>query len=856
MEQIEIKKIARVLYSDNKYCSALSMALSLDEKTIVNFLVKDDSNDLWLQNPEFCNQISQNEELILRLVNLKRADELLFKHFNTNWEEKDVNNILPFQIGISKFAPLLFVKLMRVSQAFIKSKWQKEYINISLPVNLSVHQIVWKHLQDEEAILWHDVEKTMCDFISSGLDFSEILTEIVIALEFEYSDSKNNNNVQHLRDLYNVFIPLLFSKLPKQLEINYPSNDDMSSCFEEYLKSNKVLSKEVNKLFKKIDKWLNFNNVNIDPYSFDLEITPVEEFGLVSYNRTSKAYYKWELDGVRYDINRRDYLFDAEETFNKQLNNGTLKFPENVTKADIDYEKKCQLQSSSLYYFMKDLNLSQYPNSNNLNSERFYQPLIAASNMFEAIFDGQLYCDVYSSKNWYAAYRRMYKRMPTHLGLRNLPFLFLNPAELYSIHDTQSKIERDTKTKCTTLCNPFCFKPQFGMQINRFNLNYDVFKKPFLKLDNNIFCPILFFAKNDWFYPVVQNALELLDKDVKLRKNTADKMEMSLSNLFKDLGFKSEIFADNKFNNIEGDVDIKVTDGKDTILIQLKRTKLRLNLKDAYFEKVNTDRKASRQINNVENIFDIKGETIHKWIVTNSYENIYTEIDGCLKVNYIDLLTCLKSSKYIGRLTLNDLITNVISDSQIRDVIIGQEILEPSKMSLLSLFKYQDPKEYSLLRKYKDQFEVYRSVNLPLPISDPKMYRDTRFSVDKVNSDFIQKYNNALDADRRGDLYLAHKLFSDCIIEKPNDFDSISALANVLANMKRYDEAYESFEKALSLNSNDFFVMRNYAIALLENNKMDRFKSVAENINKDYWFVDSKLFKSAGEIPKEVLQHF
>jgi hypothetical protein len=98
-------------------------------------------------------------------------------------------------------------------------------------------------------------------------------------------------------------------------------------------------------------------------------------------------------------------------------------------------------------------------------------------------------------------------------------------------------------------------------------------------------------------------------------------------------------------------------------MIQLKRTYFRTTLKDAFYESVQSDRKAAQQLNDGidflntdSSIFQLKGEPV-KWIVSTSFENVLTEIDGCLKVNYFELIWMLRNQEFDS---LRELIAKII----------------------------------------------------------------------------------------------------------------------------------------------------------------------------------------------------
>ncbi|WP_321298914.1 tetratricopeptide repeat protein [Marinifilum fragile] len=840
----EIKKQARELYSAKEYNLALATIFKLDSVETESFLIKGSAGNQWFQNFEFCNCIAKDDSLVKELLSFSRIDELLCKHFQCNWQDSHATNPKPFQLKIAEQSPELFVRMLRVSQAFLKNSWYTELNIDQYSEYIKIHHLVWKHLSDQESKLWSEVLYQLDKCINTN-DASSILASIVLIIEMEYSKNPSNTQLQILSQIYNTFITALLARLPK----NYTFEDEPKQYFRNLIYSQKV-NPEILSLFQSIANWQAFINSHIDPYCFDLKIEPSNENGIITYNRTSKDYYKWELDGLRYEINRIDYLATANQTFIENYEKIA-----NIQSENLQYEEVCQMNYLAIGNFLNDLKLSKFPGGNNLDSDRFYQPIIAASNYYKMLYG--LFDQLYrKNKNWFEAYQQLKINNPNLYEMENFPFIHSSIDELYKIHDGQSKLEKDFKTKITTLSSPYTYKVKIGNDFDRFNIHYDVFKKPFLQLGDHVFTPTLFFSKQDWFYSTTQNALERLSdkRNNKQRKETSVEMESGLKLLFEKAGFKAEIFYGHEFSNSEGDIDIKATDGKDTILIQLKRTKLRLNLKDAYFEYIQTDRKASRQINNVEKHFSSPKGKIYKWIVTTSFENAYTTINNCLKVNYFDLITILKSFTYLKGFSIQDLVDRITSDSQISDVLQYKAVLHPENLDLISFKQYKESGLFEKLRPFRNQYEIYNAVNLPLPIAEPKAYRVAKFHTGESSSNYIRTYNKALDADRNGNYSKAKSLFEICLNQYPNDFDALSAQANVFANMKLFDQALSYFEKALKIYPDDLFVCRNYAVALMEAGEKEKAFSIYAQIKKKYWFVDIQFLNPIKNLPPEIIE--
>lgn len=822
----KIKKEARKLYSEKKYDLALNTILELDIKIVESFLIKESRNNQWFNNIQFCSNLAKNESLFKRFLTFSRVDELLHEHFKCKWNVSDTITPITFQLKIAKQSPELLVRMIRVSQIFLKNDWYTK--NSFESKYVKNHQLVWKPLCKQEDVLWNKVSNCLDECIDI-YDASEILVNMVYIIEQEFT--KTPNAIEFLSQIYNTFVSLL-SKLPKEYTFK-------KSQIKNTLKNKKQINSGVFSLYEAIFNWKAFINTHLDPYCYDLKIETSNQSGIISYNRSSKDYYKWELDGKRYEINRLDYQSDAIQN----INNNYSDLSEKLSNNDIekDYELNCQRDYLALDKYLSDFKLSKFPGGNNLDSSRFYQPLISASNYYKMVYK-RFHFEHERSNKFLSTYKELDKNYLQLFEKENFPIIFSSVEDFYNRYDAESKKTTNLKTKNETLSNPFSYTLRTGDWLDRFNINYNVFKKPFLKIDNYIFTPALFLANQDWFYSFTQNTLERLQRKnyIKFRKESSTKMEYDLKDLLKKAGFSAEVFEGHEFSNSEGDVDIKVTDGKDVILIQLKRTKLRLTLKEAYFEHITTDKKASRQINNVEEYFTNTKGKIFKWIVTTSYEDAYTTIHNCLKVNYFDLLEVLKSFEFLENTSIDNLNERIASDSQIKDIMQFKAVSNPEKLDPITYKEYKEQGIFELLEPFRPQYKIYDTIDIPLPLVDPIIYREVKFGGSKKNTD-IQLYDKALEFYKNGEYLQSTQFLEKYLKNYPNDFNALGYLANVLADMKLFDESLDYFRKALSIVPNDLFLTRNYILTLFEARKTKEAFALIEKFKQEYWFVDLQI---------------
>jgi len=263
-------------------------------------------------------------------------------------------------------------------------------------------------------------------------------------------------------------------------------------------------------------------------------------------------------------------------------------------------------------------------------------------------------------------------------------------------------------------------------------------------------------------------------------------------------GWVVKVLSENEANQLNGDVDIFVEDSETLLFIQLKRSHFRLTLKDAYYESINSDKKAASQLNNAElflktpnTIYTVSKKPI-KWIVSTSCEGIAENINECKKVNYFEVLNALKNPEIQK---LNDLVMDVERDRNLK------------KMAF-SVFNNQFPIEWRT---------IVSQSGLPLEMFETKEYKQSIFTEDELRTrNYNELFNEAIALDMNGSKNDALILLQKCIFLNPDDAEVYGAIANTLADLKLYESAYPVFEKALQLAPNDPYITRNYSLALME----------------------------------------
>ena len=140
-----------------------------------------------------------------------------------------------------------------------------------------------------------------------------------------------------------------------------------------------------------------------------------------------------------------------------------------------------------------------------------------------------------------------------------------------------------------------------------------------------------------------------------------------------------------------GDTDVILHNNETVLLIQTKRTAFRLDSKSAYYESLQTDSKAIKQLNDSEKyfnsdnpIFNLKNRNVVKWVVSTSFEGTNNVIDSCRKISYFDIINTLSINNSFN--SLEEFITFFENDRlflwKLKECNLSSNIDEPKAYHL------------------------------------------------------------------------------------------------------------------------------------------------------------------------------
>jgi tetratricopeptide (TPR) repeat protein len=794
----EIQKInaaARLAFDTKDYALAFHTLWKSGVFNFVSFAQKEEkrSNKInWFSHSGsadfFWKRFMCEENVFETIFTSDSAAQLLHNYFS-----KCKIQSLELESRLVKEFPVLFIKAVRINQAFLKPDRIETLSCVQLEDKFLLHRNLWKKIYEIELILWKAVEEELAGI--SKYTLNEMLSHCIIWLETTRFNNRSQKNVYHLASVYSVFIEIVFNKYPDKIS----SGDFLKQFIEVFTadqKEKKIIDgSSVSKLLNNLSTWTVFKEQVISPYSFDLNIEPVQEDEQVFFNSTPQAHYKWLLNGVRYEFNHLNYMMRGMSLVEQWELEGEIKIPKGKNPNDENLNRNLAGAKSATLLLLDDLGIKSFEFGNaKIAPIKLLHPLLSYSFNRLNRYEKRLKIHSATSENWEEAFAKLiYESVMTDISRE--PFFWMTIDDYRKLNqDALSQIPQDSTQEVVQM---FSYDPSKQYGINRFHTRYDVWQKPFTKIGEKLFCPMMFFASNIWFYSFAQEALRQY-KSKETERGETRTMENNFGEIIQLKGWMVKVINDQEANEMDGDVDIFVEDNETLLFIQLKRTYFRLDLKDAYYDSINTDKKAAKQLNDAEKYLT-QSDTIYrvnkkpiKWIVSTSFENIGVEINGCIKVNYFEFLNTLKNPAIIK---LKDLIDNIESDGSINEFV------------------------YSVCSELHNDVKqiVYETIKPLATVFESKQYRQLIFTEEgKKSEEYSLLFNEAAKLYLEGKKNEALILFQKCVTIKPEDGDAYGSIANILADMKSFDDSFRAFRKALKLLPDDPYISRNYSLALFE----------------------------------------
>jgi tetratricopeptide (TPR) repeat protein len=807
----KIKREAKSLFAEKQYSRAFELLWKLGVYDFLAYVQKEDKRNKksnWFVNKAaidfIWNDFLLRDEVFQQVFSSEGAVNLLHIYYSK------LEKCYPdFEVKLASIFPALFVQSIRVNQEFLKPGRLAFLTDIQLSESVDLHKKLWSQLQKKEEKLWRSVQKNLDKCRSYSLE--EILSHAIIYLESSRKWMTNNpGNFQHYANVYSAFMEIVLSS--GNWENKIEEEETFHRLILSKLNFKNIENSAVGKLLMAIDEWRGYCSTYVDPYCYDLNFEPLFENNSLYLYENPVSNYRYKLGDVRYILNDLKYKMSAERIVKRQVESGQMMIP--VGKHDKVQEENLQLavDQRKAKLLLEDLGVKYlYPRrEEKIELEKAIDLLSTFAGNRKLRYERSINRHLQYSKSWPEAFTKVLKEAYEN-GITNLPlpYVLFSIEEFHSLGRQAFPSMKMSESKSVLNTSAYYFNSNY--KLNRFNLRYNVFFKPFISLGDYYFTPVSFFANNEWFYTMAQNALRA--KKENEREETRS-MEQNLGEELRACNSNWKVLvADKKFENgIQGDVDVMVSDDKDTLFMQLKRPYFRLTPKDSYYE-IQHDLKAVSQLNESERFLSLENEFFTlkhkptKWYVSSSYEEIGKEMEGCRKVSYFDILHALRCNQFKS---LKELILFIEKDELIR--MARKESVSNTYLS--DLFSPLD---------------IPQSESRKLPVD---------LSTDSIAKEYRSVFNNAIALSEQRQYAEALEALNKCIEICPEDFEVHGAIANIYADCNKQKDMVYHFEKAIELSQNDPFIYRNYILALCELEQTESALLHFEKLLHSYPFMD------------------
>lgn len=495
----------------------------------------------------------------------------------------------------------------------------------SLGEEYALHAQAWRVMREQERKLWTLVEQSLDELIGKQFPLSTILAHTITWLEEERWRLGFEENAEEARlaPVYNTFMLLYLSRIH-----DADSKIDEVDLVSQLGAGAHGVSAY---LLSTIRHWRKYYDGIVQLYCFDRTIYLTKESDGISLNQSAPDYDQWRKDGDRY-----------------------------IRVKDSYYTLISDSRPDTVAFIMDDFCFSKEEIDK-------YTCLEVYIERRQQTYTNELRQRRKKGVTWLQAYTETaytYQRG----GIDIYPFELHSQASFvklmeYACFDKPHKYDQWFRDLCFELSDSFEF--------NRFRpLAYHVLDRPFLSVGAKIyFVPMLFLAECDWILRAPMKLMSRINGDNHKRKEYSRALEETLHNRLRDsLQLEKTKWIDQEyFGKGNGDIDIFLEDEETTLLIQVKCSNIRTELRELYAEKLQSEAKAYKQLNEAEQYLRNNPENkiwqlnpnkqVVKWLVSTSLELGADAPDGLQKVSYLELLFSLYYFEGVGRKgTLRELI--------------------------------------------------------------------------------------------------------------------------------------------------------------------------------------------------------
>ncbi len=653
----QIKKEAELLFENLEFKSSFEILWELGPKELVNVVCQKS----WLNEaaiPHFWESLFSNNRLQLLIRNRTfinfLVDKIKYSVFENQTVIQRMYNISPQEI----------IEIVRTNQVFTTKIGLSNISKLLLKKEDQYHLLVWTNLYNEVGRISNLISVYKNDL--RAINSLDIFNELVVWLERKrFQIGSNNQSIQLLSEVYSFFIEcMLNDERPDLKSLNKSDIERFSSKTYTFLIEDKTVLKEIHEILEFCFENIYFKNQILNRYSFDLTCKIyIEESTFILKDDNDSEYY-WNLDGIRYTFctilgqqNATNFVLDSIER-------GEMFIPVGKSPNDVNINFQLACNKYATLDLMRKFNLPMIKSFKSENVDLFNViTALSGLSMNRGIrYELRILNDIIQGFKPSESFSKLYHDFKVN-GIINEPLFFIH---IDDFKNSIRKVWQISDIEFNYVINQFGYKLSLKKNQDWFKVNYDVFIQPFLIIDDFVLCPTMFIANNEFYYSFVQNQLTI--NKGKEDVNTESKnLEKEILRAFNRRGLFAQLLKGSNF--YAGDADLLIKDKTNILLIQVKRTYLRVNLPDMYWENRIVSEHGREQlikiINDKKFRLDYKLDEfiVTPWLVTTSFEGINRNDGKIKKINYLELLNALNNP---GIKNLQDLIQSVESDENIK----------------------------------------------------------------------------------------------------------------------------------------------------------------------------------------------
>ena len=550
--------------------------------------------------------------------------------------------------------PSAFVQEAKASQAFLRSDIVGQLVREAsfVPSEVQRQQLVWRYLYLEEQRRWKAVEEAFAVLLTWPTDDERFILFVIALEEYRFERPMGDPQVlDALRQAYNLFVSYLAAEGKIHFEQTKEEFQYQSAARAVSLSRGKRTERldEAKRLLVAILCWRELHDGLVATYCYDRSLQVSVLGSMVTFTQLSQDLDSWRRDGLRYTAVEEMYQDVAERIVSLQEESGRLIIP-GADEESRKWNRINQVFIRKLGLVLDDLALNTI---NSVSVMDALRPLVSYSTYQASRYELWLAQESANSKNWVAAYEKVFfKSIDQNLGI--FPFVCITKDVLKQ--DFRNVLPAYSEPAWNFLRRYFMHNvaPKEKPKFNRLGVFYDVSQRPLIEANEKLLVPTFLLSNNLFFYSTVQTVTQLLSRKyhVKSRNDSNVDLEQSLGRAFKEQGWQVTLPTKQQVTAMDGDVDLIVTDQSTTLLIQLKRTKLRLSLHEAHNEQIMSTNKAAEQLYRGEewlrkenDVFTLEGQA-HKWVVSTSFEGVGVLTGTMHKVNLLELLITLRNNDF------------------------------------------------------------------------------------------------------------------------------------------------------------------------------------------------------------------